>query len=81
MTLHTAAVKRLRSDALRLEAVARHLRQQAKQLVAEERANERAENARANFYRTWMGLLSKPAQVDSTIPLVPNLFSERGGSR
>jgi len=59
-------IKRLRSDARKLDAIANHLRQEAKELAAGLKADERAEKARANFY-------SKPAKVDPGLTLTPDL--------
>jgi hypothetical protein len=62
-------VKQLRKDAIKLETVARHLRQQAKQLADQQRADERSEKARVNFY-------SKPANIDPSITLTPDFTQE-----
>lgn len=59
-------IKKLRSDARKLYAIAGHLRQQAKDLAEGLKADERAEQAQANFY-------SKPAKVDPSIILTPDI--------
>lgn len=58
-------IKRLRSDARRLDAIANHLRQEAKELAAGIKTDERAERARTNFF-------SKPAAVDPVLTLTPD---------
>jgi septal ring factor EnvC (AmiA/AmiB activator) len=57
-------IKALRRDATKLETVAKHLRQEAKEIAEEIRREDRAEKARANFY-------SKRSNVDPGLPLVP----------
>lgn len=57
-------IKQLRSDARKLDNIAKHLRIEANELAEGIRVEERAEQARANFY-------SKKASVDSSTPLVP----------
>ena len=63
--LHKAQIKQLRADARKLVAIAKHLRDEAKSLVME----EKAEKARANFY-------SKRARVDPSIVLTPDIPEE-----
>lgn len=59
-------VKQLRRDAKKLETVAKHLREQAKTLLSDLKANQRAEVARTNFY-------SKKSHVDPELVLTPDL--------
>jgi len=63
--LRKARIKQLRADARKLVAVAKRLRDEAKSLVME----ERAEKAQANFY-------SKRAKVDPNVVLSPNIPDE-----
>lgn len=63
--MHDAVVKQLRTDARRLETVAKHLRQQARDLAVEKKTNERAEKLMSNFY-------SKQSKVDPTLALIPD---------
>lgn len=58
-------IKRLRSDARKLDAIANHLRSEAKELAAGLKADEKAEAARTNFF-------SKPAKVDPGLTLTPD---------
>lgn len=60
--LHKAKMKELRADARKLVVIAKHLREEAKSLAME----ERAEKARANFY-------SKSAKIDPPTILTPVL--------
>ncbi len=63
---HKAQIKQLRADARRLVAIASHLRDEAKSLAME----ERAEKARANFY-------SKQARIDPSLVLTPDIPEEK----
>ena len=63
--LHKVQIKQLRADARKLVAIAKHLRDEAKSLAME----EKAEKARANFY-------SKPAKVDPNIVLTPDILED-----
>jgi hypothetical protein len=60
-------IKFLRGDARRLTAIARHLRDRAKQLADDIKAQDRAEKARANFF-------SKKSNIDPSINLIPELI-------
>ena len=64
-------VKQLRTDARKLEVIAKHLRLEAKSQVNLLKAEERAEQARANFF-------SKQSKVDPNIILIPKeqIFAE-----
>lgn len=64
-SLHRSEIKQLRSDARKLETVAKHLRQQAKDLAMEEKANK----ARAGFF-------AKQSKVDPSVTLEPFTESE-----
>ena len=61
----TAQIKALRRDARKLDTIAKHLRQEAQELAARLKADERAEAARANFF-------SKKAKVDNETILTPD---------
>ncbi len=63
--LHKAEIKQLRSDARKLETVAKHLREQARSLAAEQRAEE----TRASF-------MSKRSKVDPDLIITPEPFME-----
>ncbi len=66
-----AEIKRLRADARRLDTIAKHLRERAKQLADGLKADEKAERARVNFF-------SKKSSIDPGLVLTPdapeNLF-------
>jgi len=64
--LHKAKIKELRADARKLVVIAKHLREEAKSLAME----ERAEKARANFY-------SKHSKIDPSIVLTPDIPEDR----
>lgn len=63
--LHKAQIKQLRADARKLVTIAKRLRDEAKSLAIE----EKAEKARVNFY-------SKRAKVDPNIVLTPDIPEE-----
>lgn len=73
MTLHSAEIKQLRKQARTLTAIARQLRQKANDLAKEQKAIEKAEAARTNFF-------NKRAHVDQDTVLTPepasNLFED-----
>lgn len=64
--MYKAQIKQLRRDARKLDTIAKHLRQEANELVASIKAEKKAAAARANFY-------SKQAKVDKDLTLVPDL--------
>jgi hypothetical protein len=67
--MQKAQIKQLRLDARRLETIAKHLRERARDIANCLRADIRAEQTRANFY-------SKQAKVDSGVPLIPRLSGD-----
>ena len=67
LTMHQAEIKRLRSDARKLETVARHLRDDARRLARE----EKLEQARVGFF-------AKESKIDPSLILepIPAVFEE-----
>lgn len=63
--------KQMRSDARKLDVIAKHLRSRAMELLNGIKVEEKAAAARANFF-------SKESKVDPGIPLVPNIGEDSG---
>lgn len=62
--IYKSQIRQLRSDARKLSAIAKHLRQQAQDLTNETKFEAKAEKARTTFF-------SKPSKIDPTLIIEP----------
>ncbi len=66
-TIYKREIKQLRTDARKLETIAKHMRIRAKEISDSMRADQKGESARVNFY-------SKQSKVDPDTVITPDIL-------